>query len=284
MDPNGLHVEKLCLSFTPMAPSADGAGLVGGVRQEGGDDDQDDAGDSHQAGAGGVAHDFNNLLTAILGYCELLTEDMTAEDPHRNDVLEIQAAGARAAGLTRQLLAFSRKEIIEPTVLDLNAVVAGMRVMLERLIREDVTIVMQMAPDLPPIEVDRGQLEQIVLNLALNARDAMPSGGTLTMATTCLGPDIALVVTDTGAGMTPEVQSRIFEPFFTTKPVGQGTGLGLASVQGVVARCGGRVDVTSARGQGTTFTVHFPPAPAQAPRPSLWLRMPTASGRSPVAC
>ncbi len=218
--------------------------------------------------AGGVAHDFNNLLTAILGYCELLTEDMTAEDPHRNDVLEIQAAGARAAGLTRQLLAFSRKEIIEPTVLDLNAVVAGMRVMLERLIREDVKIVMQMAPDLPPIEVDRGQLEQIVLNLALNARDAMPSGGTLTMATTCLGPDIALVVTDTGAGMTPEIQSRIFEPFFTTKPVGQGTGLGLASVQGVVARCGGRVDVTSARGQGTTFTVHFPPASAQAPCPA----------------
>ncbi len=218
--------------------------------------------------AGGVAHDFNNLLTAILGYCELLTEDMTVEDPHRNDVLEIQAAGVRAAGLTQQLLAFSRKEVIKPTVLDLNAVVTGMRVMLERLIREDVTIVMQMAPDLPPIEVDRGQLEQIVLNLALNARDAMPTGGTLTMATTCLGPDITLVVTDTGAGMTPEIQSRIFEPFFTTKPVGQGTGLGLASVQGVVARCGGRVDVTSARGRGTTFTVHFPPASAQAPCPA----------------
>ena len=217
--------------------------------------------------AGGVAHDFNNLLTAILGYCELLAEDMTEQDPHRTDVLEIQTAGRRAADLTRQLLAFSRKEIIKPTVLDLNNVVTGMRVMLERLIREDVKIVVRVTPDMPPIEVDRGQLEQVVLNLALNARDAMPTGGTLTIETACLGPHVALVVTDTGGGMSPEVQARIFEPFFTTKPVGHGTGLGLASVQGVVARCGGRVDVTSEAGTGTTFTVYFPPAAAQMPCP-----------------
>ncbi len=212
--------------------------------------------------AGGVAHDFNNVLTAILGYCELLAEDMTPEDPHRTDVLEIQTAGFRAASLTRQLLAFSRKEIITPAVLDLNAVVAGMGAMLERLIREDVKIVVRVASGLPPIEVDRGQLEQIVLNLALNARDAMPTGGTLTIETACAGSRVALIVTDTGEGMSPETQQRIFEPFFTTKPIGQGTGLGLASVQGVVARCGGGVEVASTPGTGTTFTIYFPQANA----------------------
>ena len=216
--------------------------------------------------AGGVAHDFNNLLTAILGYCELLAEDMLADNPHRSDVLEIQTAGFRAADLTRQLLAFSRKEIIKPTILDLNAVVTGMRAMLERLIREDVKVVVQVEPDLPLIEVDRGQLEQIVLNLALNGRDAMPKGGTLTITTDRRESHVVLRVTDTGTGMAPEVCARIFEPFFTTKPVGQGTGLGLASVQGVVARCGGHVDVTSETGQGTTFTVSFPSVTADTAR------------------
>jgi two-component system cell cycle sensor histidine kinase/response regulator CckA len=190
---------------------------------------------------------------------------MTAGDPPRADAMEIQTAGLRAADLTRQLLAFSRKEIIAPTVLDLNAVVTGMRAMLGRLIREDVTIVMRAAPDVPHIEVDRGQLEQIVLNLALNARDAMPTGGTLTIETACVGPRVALMVTDTGEGMSPETQARIFEPFFTTKPIGQGTGLGLASVQGVVARCGGSVEVNSGPGAGSAFTVYFPTAAGSCP-------------------
>jgi signal transduction histidine kinase len=238
--------------------------------------------------AGGVAHDFNNLLTAILGYCELLLVDFNPDDPRQADIAEIQKAGAIGAGLTRQLLAFSRKEIIEPTLIDLNAVVAGMRAMLGRLIREDVRIVLSLQAGLALVKADRGQVEQIVLNLVLNARDAMPAGGTLTIQIASVeryerdepcaktdvpptsGPCVVLTVTDTGTGMTPQVRARLFEPFFTTKEPGQGTGLGLATVHSIVERSGGSVDVYSEVGRGTSFTVYFPRAagvPTIADRP-----------------
>jgi PAS domain S-box-containing protein len=222
--------------------------------------------------AGGVAHDFNNLLTVILGFCELLLADLTPNDPRQSDIAEIQNAGTRAAGLTRQLLAFSRKEIIQPARLDLNVIVADIRAMLARLIGENVTVVLSLGTALAPVKADRGQVEQIVLNLAVNARDAMPQGGTLTIATANVeldedfethlavnpGPYVVLTVTDTGTGMTPEVQARLFEPFFTTKAPGTGTGLGLATVYGIATRSGGGVTVESQLGSGTSFKVYFP--------------------------
>jgi CheY-like chemotaxis protein len=223
--------------------------------------------------AGGVAHDFNNLLTAILGYCELLLVDLGPTDLHHTDVVEIQKAGERAAELTRQLLAFSRKQIIEPTVLDLNRVVTDLQSMLGRLIEEDVKVMLALGPDLARVKADRGQVEQIVLNLAVNARDAMPAGGTLTIETAnveldehyasahfCVkpGPYVVLTVTDTGTGMTPLVQARLFEPYFTTKEPGKGTGLGLATIHGIVTRSGGSVHVYSEVGRGTSFKVYFP--------------------------
>jgi len=227
--------------------------------------------------AGGVAHDFNNLLTVILGFCELLLADLGADDPRHADIVEIQKAGVSGAGLTQQLLAFSRKQIIEPALLDLNDVVSGMQVMLGRLIGEDVKVVLALGPDLALISADRGQVVQVVMNLAVNARDAMPKGGTLTIetanveldehyATTHLaakpGPYVGLIVTDTGTGMTPEVQARLFEPFFTTKEPGKGTGLGMATVYGIVTRSGGSVGVYSEVGKGTAFKVYFPRADA----------------------
>ena len=230
--------------------------------------------------AGGVAHDFNNLLTVILGFCELLLAGLTPDDPRHADVTEIQHAGARAAGLTRQLLAFSRKEIIEPRLLDLNGIVADIRVMLGRLIEEDVTIVLNLWPALAPVKADRGQMEQIVLNLALNARDAMPKGGTLTIETANVelrehdvqthvavkpGPYVVLTVTDTGTGMTTDVQARLFEPFFTTKEPGKGTGLGLATVHGIAAQSGGGVAIDSEVGRGSSFMVYFPQADTAEP-------------------
>jgi two-component system, cell cycle sensor histidine kinase and response regulator CckA len=223
--------------------------------------------------AGGVAHDFNNLLTVILGFCELLLTDLGTDDPRHADIAEIEKAGARGAGLTRQLLAFSRKQIIEPTLLDLNAVVAGMQVMLGRLIGEDVKVVVVLRPNLALVTADRGQVEQVVMNLAVNARDAMPTGGTLTIETANVeldehyaaahlgvtpGPYVGLTVTDTGTGMTPEVQARLFEPFFTTKEAGKGTGLGMATVYGIVMRGGGSVGVYSEPGKGTAFKVFLP--------------------------
>jgi CheY-like chemotaxis protein len=227
--------------------------------------------------AGGVAHDFNNLLTVILGFCELSLAGLDPQDPRQSDIAEIQKAGMRAARLTRQLLGFSRKQIINPTLLDLSAVVAGMQPMLGRLIGEDVTIVLALSPEPPLVKVDRGQVEQIVMNLAVNARDAMPSGGILTIetasvyldehyATTHLnvkpGPYEVLTVTDTGVGMTAEVQARLFEPFFTTKEPGKGTGLGLATVYGIVTQNGGSVGVYSEVGKGTSLKVYFPRADA----------------------
>ena len=223
--------------------------------------------------AGGVAHDFNNMLTAILGYCDLLTDTLEPADARRADIGQIHKAASTAAALTKQLLAFSRKEIIEPTTLDVTAVVDGMQAMLRRLIPEDVTIDIGPGSVSGHVVADRSQVEQIVLNLALNARDAMPDGGTLTIGTGTVNLDerfvrahhpleaglhTALTVTDTGIGMTPEVKARIFEPFFTTKGAGRGTGLGLASVHGIIARSGGSVDVESVVGAGSTFTVYLP--------------------------
>ena len=227
--------------------------------------------------AGGLAHDFNNLLTVILGHCELLLADLDAGDSRQTDICGIQKAGMHAAGLTRQLLAFSRKQIIEPTLLDVNVVVTELRAMLGRLIGEDVKVVLALRPALSLVKADRGQLEQIVLNLVVNARDAMPGGGTLTIETANVeldehypkthlavkpGPYVALTVSDTGTGMTPQVQARLFEPFFTTKEVGKGTGLGLATVHGIVLRSGGSVNVYSEVGKGTSFKVYFPRADA----------------------
>jgi PAS domain S-box-containing protein len=223
--------------------------------------------------AGGVAHDFNNMLTAILGYCELLLADTDPADERVADLTEIRKAGIRAAGLTRQLLAFSRKQIIAPTRLDLNEVITDLHSMLERLIGEDVHVQLRLHAPLGTVLADRGQMDQVVMNLAVNARDAMPNGGTLTIETINVeldenypkahfdvkpGTYVLLVVTDTGVGMTPDVQARLFEPFFTTKEVGKGTGLGLATVHGIVKGSGGIVNVYSELGLGTTFKVYLP--------------------------
>jgi PAS domain S-box-containing protein len=229
--------------------------------------------------AGGVAHDFNNLLTAILGYCELVLDALPAADPLRADVAEIQSAGNSAAALTRQLLAFSRKQVVEQTVFDLNVVVSDMRPMLARLISDDIAVRVTRSEAPAVLRADLGQVQQVVMNLAVNARDAMPAGGTLSIAVARRGAGtVTLTVADTGTGMPPEVRAHLFEPFFTTKGPGRGTGLGLATVQGIVTQCGGRIEVTTEVGRGTTFEIVFPsvgaeemraPAPAAAgPLPS----------------
>ena len=223
--------------------------------------------------AGGVAHDFNNLLGVIMGYSEMVLADMGPDDPRRGRIEQIRKSGERAASLTRQLLAFSRKQILEPRVLDLYALLADMDKMLRRLIGEDVHLVTRPDPLLPPIKADPGQIEQIVMNLVVNARDAMPNGGTITIETTGveLDPDtvpahegakpgayVMLVVSDTGVGMTPDVQAQIFEPFFTTKEAGSGTGLGLSTVYGIVTQSGGHITVASQPDRGTRFEVYLP--------------------------
>ena len=225
--------------------------------------------------AAGVAHDFNNLLSVVLSYSELALSDLPEGHELHDDLLEIKHAGERAATLTRQLLAFSRQQVLQPRIVDLNEIVAGMEKMLRRLLREDVELSLRLPPALPKIRVDPGQIEQVVLNLAVNAHDAMPSGGKLTIETAAFAIDaeqaaahaglepglqVMLAMTDTGVGMDEETQSRIFEPFFTTKNTGEGTGIGLATVQGIVHQSGGTISVDSKPGGGTTFKLYLPVA------------------------
>jgi signal transduction histidine kinase len=207
--------------------------------------------------AGGVAHDFNNLLLAINGYAEFLTSSLT-DERHRRYATEIRAAGERAAALTHQLLAFSRRQVLQPRVIDLNDTIREIETMLRRLIGESVDVVLKLDPALRPVEADPSQVGQVLLNLAVNARDAMSGAGTLEIATRNDRADVVLEVTDTGIGMDEETQSRIFEPFFTTKDVGAGTGLGLSTVYGIVAQTGGVIGVRSAPGEGSTFTLRLP--------------------------
>jgi hypothetical protein len=224
--------------------------------------------------AGGIAHDFNNVLTAIFGYTELLIEEFLEDDPRRADVVEIRRAAERAAALTRQLLAFSRKQIMQPRLLDLNEVIKSVENLLTRLVGDDILVELRLAPDLATVRADPGQIEQVLMNLAANARDAMPEGGRLSLSTRnehrgqqfagrpglAPGPYAVLSVTDTGTGVPLEVREQIFEPFFTTKEQGKGTGLGLATVYGIVKQTGGGIYVESEAGQGTTFLVYLPQA------------------------
>ena len=223
--------------------------------------------------AAGVAHDFNNLLTAIGGRCYLVLNRLTSENPIRREIEIIQGAAERAAKLTHQLLAFSRKQVLEPRVLDLNVTVTGIESLLRRMIREDIEIATALDPAAGRVKADAGQIEQVLLNLGVNAGDAMPQGGRLTLATGNVtldaayarthaevepGPYVMLSVSDTGHGMTVEVQAHIFEPFFTTKEVGKGTGLGLATVYGIAKQSGGHITVYSEPGHGTVFKLYLP--------------------------
>jgi PAS domain S-box-containing protein len=241
--------------------------------------------------AGGIAHDFNNLLTAINGYSDLLIRQMDETDPRRREVEEIRKAGDRAASLTRQLLAFSRRQILQPKVVDLNAVVSHIENMLHRLIGEDVKLLVSLALPLWRVMADSGQIEQVIMNLAINSRDAMPAGGTLTIETANLelseeipigsvsvppGSYVALTVSDTGCGMDKATKSHLFEPFFTTKEKGKGTGLGLAMVYGIVKQSGGYILVDSEVGKGTAFKIYLPRI-AGEPQPAALEIVPAAS-------
>jgi signal transduction histidine kinase len=222
--------------------------------------------------AGSVAHDFNNLMTAVIGYSALLAESMV-DDPRRADLDEIRHAGERAVGITRQLLAFSRKQVIEFKPVHVNAQMEGLSRLIARLLGESITLDVTCAPDLPYVYSDPGQLEQVLINLAVNARDAMPDGGSLAIATSAvtidadhqsrhqdaaLGPHVRLSVVDSGTGIPDEVLARMFEPFFTTKPRGQGTGLGLATVYGIVRQSNGHIVVSTSMGRGTRFDIYLP--------------------------
>ena len=227
--------------------------------------------------SGGIAHDFNNLLGVIIGYTDILDMGLREGDPARKTVEEIRKTGQRAAALTRQLLAFSRRQVLEPKVLDLNAVVADIEKMLRRLIGENIELNTVLAPSLGRLLADQGQIEQVILNLAVNARDAMPQGGKLIietanavlddatvrhMPTARPGDYVMLSVSDTGIGMDPETRAKIFEPFFTTKEAGKGTGLGLATIYDVVKRSEGQIWVYSELGKGSVFKIYFPRVPA----------------------
>ena len=231
--------------------------------------------------AGGIAHDFNNLLGVIIGYGDLVSEQIPVDSPLHNSVEQIKKAGNRASALTRQLLAFSRQQVLETKVLNLNTIVEEMVRMLPPLLGEDIELQTTLAPALGPVKADRGQIEQVIMNLAVNARDAMPEGGKLSIETknSCLDAEFAtrhrptipgeyvmLIVSDTGSGMDAQTQAQIFEPFFTTKEQGRGTGLGLATVYGFVKQSGGYVWVKSEPGIGSTFTIYLPLASEGMPR------------------
>ena len=223
--------------------------------------------------AGGVAHDFNNLLTVIGGYSQMAMQQMGPDDPNYGSLEEIARASDRAAALTRQLLAFSRKQVLEPRILDLNTIVVDMEKMLHRLLPANIELATALSHDIGQIKADPGQMEQVLLNLVVNARDAMPEGGRLVVETgnanldaaycqshpeVFAGSYVVLTVSDSGSGMSAETQTRVFEPFFTTKEVGKGTGLGLSTVFGIVQQSGGTIDVHSEVGSGSTFRVYFP--------------------------
>jgi signal transduction histidine kinase len=248
--------------------------------------------------AGGVAHDFNNLLTAILGNAELALLDLDPAHPARLSIDEIVKAAERAASLTRQLLAFARKQIIEPVPLDLSSVVSGSIQMLRRLLGEDIEITVVLDEGLGVVEADPGQMQQLLVNLTVNARDAMPEGGTLVIETANVvvadeylathpevspGRYVTLSVTDTGTGMSEEVRAHLFEPFFTTKPPGKGTGLGLATCHGIVSQSGGHIWVHSDLGDGTTVTILLPQSKAVLGSPSeITAPQPPAMGTETV--
>jgi signal transduction histidine kinase/CheY-like chemotaxis protein len=223
--------------------------------------------------ASGVAHDFNNLLTVILGFADFMTEDVPAASQHGNDLAEIIKAARRARSITRQLLAFSRQQVLQPTAIDVGDLIAEMSGMFEPLLGENIVVSLAPGSSVPPARADRSQLEQIVMNLVVNASDAMPAGGRITIATAAVvldyhfedgdypvvpGHYVMVAVTDTGAGMSRETQHRLFEPFFTTKPAGEGTGLGLSTTYGIVKQSRGYVRVSSALNLGTTFEVYLP--------------------------
>jgi PAS domain S-box-containing protein len=229
--------------------------------------------------AGGVAHDFNNHLTVINGYCDLVLSHLAPDDPNRQSVIDVRRAGERAATLTRQLLAFGRKQLLSPSPVSLNQIVSSMETMLRRLMPENIDVTTALAPGLGAAMADTGQVEQVLMNLVVNARDAMPNGGTIRIETAnvdlesatgerdrVIGPGayVTLAVTDTGVGMDEDTCALIFEPFFTTKEVGKGTGLGLAMVYGIVKQSGGAIAVHSEPGEGSAFTVYFPRVNAQA--------------------
>jgi nitrogen-specific signal transduction histidine kinase/ActR/RegA family two-component response regulator len=246
--------------------------------------------------AGGIAHDFNNLLTAISCNVELLLDATDPGDDRRDDIIQIREAATRAATLTRQLLAFSRRQVLQPKPLDLNGTVASMERMLRRVIGGDVRLLTNLDSSLPPVYADAGQMEQVVMNLVLNARDAMPDGGNIvvTTATTTLrsalqhrcgvlapGRYVVLAVRDHGSGMTSEVYEHLFEPFFTTKSQGKGTGLGLATVHGIVIQSGGHIVVDSRLQEGTEFSVYLPAYSGAVPerRHSPALGVPVVAGQ-----
>ncbi len=225
--------------------------------------------------AAGIAHDFNNLLSVILSYSEMMALDLKASDPMRSDLQEIHAAGLLAVTLTERLLAFGRRQVLHPRVVDLCKIVAGLEAILRRLLGEDVELLAQLAPECGKVLVDAGQMEQVIMNLAVNGRDAMPNGGKLTIEArevelnaayaaehvgVAAGPHVLLAVSDTGTGMDAATQSRMFDPFFTTKELGKGTGLGLATVFGIVRQSGGTIVVASVLERGTTISIYLPMA------------------------
>jgi len=241
--------------------------------------------------AGGVAHDFNNLLTAILGYGEMLFLELPQDDPRRHYATEILKTAERASALTRQLLAFGRKQITQPRIINVNELISGMSKMLQRLLGEDLDLITLLDPALAAVKVDPGQLDQVIMNLAVNARDAMPRGGMLTIETENVfldeayaqnhlevtpGPYVMMAVSDNGMGMDSETLAHIFEPFFTTKEPGKGTGLGLATVHGIIKQNGGHIWVYSEPGRGTTFKIYLPRM-AEAAMPLHPVAAPAAS-------